>query len=193
MKARSIKLLLLAVLIILSAGCDPVARHKMLSTVFDGVPSLPEPEQLCRDYADRKVAELRDELTGKKTVQVAVTAGDRSQHPPYVAKKCDDCHDKTTESGFVKPKQELCYVCHKGFIKGSYVHGPVAAADCLFCHEPHTSRYPALLKKDFDETCAMCHREERMAGSLHKRVAESRIRCVECHNPHSGTAPYFIK
>lgn len=176
----------------LLCGCDPISRHKVLTTVFDGVPSLPPPELVCAEYADKKVTEFRDELAGKKG-DVVKEAGDKSRHPPYVEKRCDNCHDKTTQSGFVAPVKELCYVCHVGFLKGSYVHGPVAAGDCLFCHEPHTSRYPSLLKKDISETCATCHRESRMATALHNRVADSKIACAECHNPHYGNVQYFLK
>lgn len=37
----SILLILLALLP--ACGCDPLTRHKALSTIFDGVPSLPPP------------------------------------------------------------------------------------------------------------------------------------------------------
>ena len=178
--------------LMLLCGCNPVTRHMVLTTVFDGVPSLPPPEQICQEYADKKVNELRDELTGRKADNDKPT-GDKSHHKPYENKECNKCHDKTTESGFVTPKKDLCYVCHTGFIKGAYVHGPVAALDCLFCHEPHTSRYPFLLKKDVGMMCTTCHREDRMALSLHKKMAASKIECTECHNPHFGNVPYFLK
>lgn len=180
-------------LLVLLCGCDPIARHKVLTTVFDGVPSLPPPEQVCAEYAEKRVVAVRDELTGKKATAEAKPAGDKSRHPPYEEKRCDNCHDKTTQSGFVTPLKELCFVCHAGFIKGSYVHGPVAAGDCLFCHEPHTSRNPSLLKKDVSDICAVCHREKRMAASLHAKVAERKIGCAECHNPHYGNVQYFLK
>jgi predicted CXXCH cytochrome family protein len=190
---RHILLITAGLAILALSGCDPLSRHKTLATIFDGVPSLPPPEQLCAEYADRKINELRDELTGRKAAEQQKPAGDKSRHNPYEAKKCDNCHDKTTESGFIKPKNELCQVCHTDFIKGSYVHGPVAAGDCLFCHEPHTSRYPSLLKKDVDETCGGCHREKRQAAAMHRKMKDSKIDCTECHNPHFGTVPYFLK
>jgi predicted CXXCH cytochrome family protein len=182
-----------ACLLMLLCGCDPVSRYKVLTTVFDGVPSLPPPEQVCAEYADKKVTEYRDELSGKKAAESVKSAGDKSRHPPYEEKKCDSCHDKTTPSGFVTPVKELCYVCHTGFFKGPFVHGPAASGDCLFCHEPHTSSYPSLLKKDISETCASCHREKRIAAAMHDKVADRKIKCTECHNPHYGNAPYFLQ
>jgi predicted CXXCH cytochrome family protein len=182
-----------ACILMLLCGCDTISRHKVLTTVFDGVPSLPPPEQVCAEYAEKKVTALRDELSGKKAADDIKPAGDISRHPPYEEKKCDSCHDKTTQSGFVAPVKELCFVCHTGFFKGSFVHGPVAAGDCLFCHEPHTARYPSLLKKGISETCAGCHREERIASALHNKVADKKIVCAECHNPHYGNVQYFLK
>ena len=173
-------------------GCDPVSRHKALSTLFDGVPSLPPPEQHCADYADKKVAELRDELSGKKVQKVDVAAS-KSLHLPYQEKKCDGCHDKSKKDGLVAPRRELCFVCHKGFIKAEWVHGPVAVSDCLSCHVPHNSAFPSLLKADRNAVCASCHQEKRLAAVMHDRVMAQQMACIDCHDPHFGNAAYFLK
>jgi predicted CXXCH cytochrome family protein len=174
-------------------GCDPTTRYKVLSTIFDGVPNPPPPEQVCAEYAEKRMAELRDELSGKTAEEQAKKLRRGSEHPPYAEKKCDDCHNKTTQSGFVTAKEDLCYVCHTGFIQGSYVHGPVAAKDCLFCHEPHNANFPSLLKKDPEALCATCHLEKRAASTMHDNVALKKMGCIDCHNPHFGKAPYFLK
>jgi predicted CXXCH cytochrome family protein len=190
-KSTCIRAFLSGCLLLGLCGCDTITRHEVLTTIFDGVPSLPPPEQLCAEYADRKMAELRDELTGKnaakkkKVIQVV--------HPPYRDKECNNCHDKSTQSGFVTPLKELCLTCHKDFIKGRYVHGPVAARDCIFCHDPHSAQYSSLLKKEPNELCATCHREKRASVSIHSRAAEHKMGCIECHNPHYGKAPYFLQ
>jgi len=190
---RCIIIFLLGFFLSCMSGCDPVARHKVISTIFDGVPSPPPPEQVCTEFAEKRVAELRDELSGKKTAELAKKTGTGSEHPPYAEKKCDNCHNKTTESGFVTAKEDLCEVCHTGFIKGPYAHGPVASKACLFCHEPHNSSFPSLLKKEPATLCASCHLEKRAAAGMHDKVTLKNLGCIDCHDPHYGKVPYFLK
>ncbi|HBA90086.1 MAG TPA: cytochrome C [Geobacter sp.] len=174
------------------AGCDPISRHKVLSTVFDGVPTLPPPEQICTEYTDKKLADLRDELSGKKAVADSVKP-EESVHRPYGEKKCNDCHDKSKDSGLMRPLNELCLMCHKDFFKGPYQHGPAAVGDCLACHVPHNSPDGPLLKTSAKLICATCHKEPRAALSLHDKVADRKLICVDCHNPHYGSSPFFLK
>ena len=190
MKKRDLAILVGFLLCIFSGGCDSVSRYKVLSTVFDGVPSLPPPEQLCADYAQQQLAAALS--GGEKTETPVVQTG--SQHPPYRDKNCDDCHARSNPSGFVSARvEDLCFVCHKDFIKGRYVHGPVAASACLFCHDPHSSRNPALLKAEKSAICIQCHREERVAAGMHSIVMGRNMECVNCHNPHYGNGPYFLE
>lgn len=173
-------------------GCDPVTRHKALTTLFDGVPSLPPPEQICQVYAEQRVAEVRNELTQKKKDATEGRVA-LSQHPPYVEKKCNSCHDKNSKDGLVAPRNQLCFVCHKEFVKDKYVHGPIAVADCLACHLPHTSANPSLLKKETSAMCGTCHKEPRNAQTMHDKLAAQNMVCTDCHNPHFGPVPYFLK
>ncbi len=179
---------------LLISCADPVTRHKVLSTIFDGVPSLPPAGEMCNKYyQERVVAEAAgQETTGKETASLKNKG---SSHKPYAEKKCQNCHsnDKNVNAGLIAPKRELCGVCHKDFIKGSNVHGPVAVGDCLACHLPHNSQYPSLLKEDPDKICATCHQESRLAAAMHERFLVKTISCVECHDPHAGDARYFLK
>lgn len=176
-------------------GCsDPVARYKVLSTIFDGVPSLPPAGEMCSQYyQEPEVAEGagRDMVTVGN--QSAEKAG--SSHQPYREKLCRDCHsnNKNVNAGLIAPKRELCGVCHKDFIRGHNIHGPVAVGDCLACHLPHSSKYPSLLKADPDAICATCHQESRLAAAMHDRFLVKTISCGECHDPHAGDARYFLK
>lgn len=174
----------------LFSGCDPLTTHKITSTIFDGVPSMPPAEQYCQEYHQRTVAE-EAEAELKKQLKQAKSAG--SIHPPYAQKHCDQCHNKDKESGFVVPVRELCGVCHKNFIKGRYVHGPAAIGSCLECHVPHNSPNPYLLKNPPDQVCAVCHQEQRLAAKLHDTVKEKGLTCTSCHNPHSGNARFFLE
>ena len=184
----------LLVILVLVCGCSRITRHEILTTIFDGVPSLPPPEEICQDYAVKAVADMRAEMEGRKADDARKGGGKASTHPPYGDKKCDGCHDKTTNSGFVSAtKNELCFVCHKDFIKGRFVHGPVAVGECLACHEPHSSSYPSLLKVKRDVVCGTCHQERRQAASLHETAAGHDIICVNCHDPHFGNVRFFLK
>jgi predicted CXXCH cytochrome family protein len=180
-------------LCLLCSGCDSVTRHKVLSTIFDGVPSLPPTDQLCEQYyLDRKAAEEQGQQ-----LQLEQTAGtsQRSVHLPYGEKKCQDCHsdNKNVNDGLIAPKQKLCAVCHTELIQGINVHGPVAVGDCLACHLPHSANQPALLKEDPEKICATCHQEARLAGAMHQRFESKELHCGECHDPHAGDARYFLK
>ena len=190
------KVLLFAFLscFLLASCSDPVTRHKVLSTIFDGVPPPPPAGEMCNEYyQERFAAEAagQEMLAGEGSS--SKTKG--SSHKPYKEKKCRDCHskNKNVNAGLIAPKRELCGVCHKDFIKGSNVHGPVAVGDCLACHLPHNSQYPSLLKEDPDKICATCHQESRLATAMHDRFLVKTISCGECHDPHAGDARYFLK
>lgn len=177
------------------AGCDPITRHKVLSTVFDGVPTLPPPEEICTQYAEVKLTEYKEELAGAKKAAEAGDVSNGSVHQPYDEKKCDNCHDKAKDDGLVRPAKQLCLMCHKDFFKdkGHYQHGPAAVGDCLACHVPHNSAYTSLLKVDRKNICDLCHKEQRAALGLHNKVAERKMACADCHNPHYGTSSFFLK
>jgi len=192
-------LLLIAVLslgLLLLSACDPVTRHKVLTTIFDGVPSPIPPEKILEDYyQQRRQAELSQAAgadddagqTGRRHV---------SKHRPYVEKKCKECHDFTTKVGLVRPARELCFLCHKDFrrhLRDLYVHGPVAVGDCSACHLPHSSENTFLLKMNRNKICGKCHQEARLAVSMHEQVLTHGMACVDCHDPHFGQARYFLK
>lgn len=176
-------------------GCgDPATRHKVLSTIFDGVPSLPPAGEVCNEYCQQRTT---SETAGNETVALENGAPQNtsSSHKPYKEKKCSDCHsnNKNVNAGLIVPRRELCVVCHQDFVKGHNVHGPVAVGDCLACHLPHNSQYPSLLKEDPDKVCAICHQEDRLAAAMHERFVVKNIGCGECHDPHAGDARYFLK
>jgi predicted CXXCH cytochrome family protein len=175
---------------LLLCGCDPVTRYKVMSTIFDGVPRLPPAEEYCRDYHQRALVEEAEAEKQKEQAQEKAMA---SIHPPFAEKRCDDCHDKNTDSGFVVAAKDLCNVCHPDFIKGAYSHGPAAVGACTICHVPHNSQYAKLLKKSKKEICDTCHTEKRLALGLHNTVKNKNIFCTDCHNPHGGDNRFFLE
>lgn len=171
-------------------GCDPVTVHKVTSTVFDGVPSLPPAEQYCQEYHEKKLAELESAAKASAEGAAAVKG---SRHSPYVDKLCDECHDKTKPSGLTNPPDKLCFLCHPDILDGPSVHSPAAEGDCLGCHEPHSSSRSALLKSEIVELCISCHGEKRNAETIHQNFVSKGLICTDCHNPHAGNGSYFFK
>lgn len=186
----------IALVLLLLAGCDPTTRHKVLTTIFDGVPSPLPPEQVLEDYYRQRLA-AEAEQAAQTNAGVAVGGlAIGSRHRPYTEKKCTDCHDFSSAVGLVRPPRELCVMCHRDFVlqgKGLHVHGPVAIGDCSACHLPHTSVHGSLLEQDKTDICSKCHQEQRLAALMHDRVVTRGMACTDCHDPHYGAARYFLK
>jgi predicted CXXCH cytochrome family protein len=186
MKKLASIILLLAACALLS-GCDPLTMHKVSTTIFDGVPSMPSAEEYCQDY---HLKATQDELLARQKQKSVVQD---SKHPPYAEKRCNDCHNKETESGFVVPADKLCAHCHKDFPVGNFLHGPAAVGACLKCHVPHTSNNPSLLSKPPSEVCAVCHAEKRLSVKLHSASQSKGLGCTDCHDPHGGSDRFFLR
>ena len=189
---------LATIIIAALSGCsDPVSRHRTLSTFFDGVPNLPPVEQLCEESMGDRYQEFYADLAARKAAgEVQDTDEEHrivSKHKPFAEKNCQGCHDFKKTNLLLRPEDQLCFMCHKDFIKGSYVHGPVSVGDCLACHLPHDSGYPALLQESKNKICEKCHTEERVAVRMHEQVISHGMQCVDCHDPHSGSVRYFLQ
>lgn len=183
------------------SGClkiDPLVKHKILTTVFDGVPDIPSIDELCEEniedlfnrYYEQKITEAStgDWDTGKVTFE---TGG--SAHRPWKEKNCLGCHNFQAENKLKLPKNEICFLCHKNFIQGKFVHGPVSVGACLACHDPHSSDNPSLLRESLEKICFKCHHEDRLAKAMHEKIIANGMLCVDCHNPHSQKVRYFLK
>lgn len=74
---------------------------------------------------------------------------------------CDDCHAiAASSSGTVITLRAtggaLCAKCHETK-KYPVLHGPYQAGQCLICHNPHSSDYPAQMRTAADTLCRSCH------------------------------------
>lgn len=188
MKTQPALISLLIACTLAICACDPLTVHKVTSTIFDGVPTMPSPEQYCRDY---HIQATKDDLAAKKKQQEGVNLG--SKHPPFAEKRCNDCHDKTTDSGFVVAADVLCAHCHKGYPAGNFLHGPAAVGACLKCHAPHSADYPNLLLKPAADVCDVCHAEARGSSKLHATSRTKGMACTDCHDPHGGSDRFFLR
>lgn len=186
---------------LLLGGClkiDPIKKHKLLTTFFDGVPDLPSVEELCEDnvedlfnkYYEKQISNA---ATGDWKEDKAVKKDSGSRHKPWSDKNCRGCHDFKAQNKLRLPLNEICYLCHKNFIQGTFVHGPVAVGSCTACHNPHSSENPSLLKNNLKEICFKCHHEKRLTEQMHAKIIASGMLCVDCHDPHSRNIRYFLK
>lgn len=83
----------------------------------------------------------------------------------------------------------VCLDCHDldEAMASAFPHQPINDGDCIACHNPHVSRFAALLKDRPGILCGSCHPEAIAAAQqtqVHQPFAEGR--CTECHQPHGG-------
>jgi predicted CXXCH cytochrome family protein len=91
-------------------------------------------------------------------------------------------------------------VCHPSIAAADYVHGPIASGMCPICHDEGSkplnlpSSHIEVRKDSGRDKCLLCHEEIRALmglGSVHTPVADGD--CVDCHDPHQGDNPFFLK
>jgi predicted CXXCH cytochrome family protein len=157
---------------------------------------------------------------------------DKFVHNPVADGECVSCHQPVAgkkhpgEKGavtLIAQGARLCFGCHDpDIVEGESVHPPVAAGDCLGCHQPHGSRFPKLLKREFPEEfylpyspdnfalCFECHSREmvedrrtdtltgfrngdRNLHYLHVNRLDKGRSCKVCHEPHASSQAKLIK
>lgn len=174
------------ILLLLLTSCDEVKRHDVLTFFFDGVPPLPSKTRRMEPSA------------GKDQESDAVSAlGNWHVHEPL--KDCTQCHGsqprRASSSGvhLVAEVPQLCYQCHSQYshLQG-WVHGPVAAGDCLLCHEQHKSRNEALLAKPIPDLCYQCH-EAQAIRMIDQHAQESYAHCTDCHEAHASATKALLR
>jgi len=167
-------------------SCDEVERHNTLTFFFDGVPPL-RPEM------------LQEELIDPNSPEFAQTAQAPGWYVHEPRKDCSTCHGKRKQRSFssqiylATPVPKLCYQCHTDYtVSASFVHGPVAVGQCLFCHNPHKSKIEHLLIAPEPGLCYLCHDRntiELIAAHLPKQLSA----CTDCHNPHASSTKALLK
>ncbi|OGU14687.1 MAG: cytochrome C [Geobacteraceae bacterium GWC2_53_11] len=123
-------------------------------------------------------------------------------HLPVKNGECQSCHKpsgqkhpKFKKEAFLltdKGKAGLCNECHERKDTKKHVHPPVAAGDCLDCHDPHQSDSKFQLKAAGAELCYTCHEKSKLDRVVpHKPIAEGK--CLSCHDPHQSDQKYMLK
>ena len=175
------------------AGCaTPHERYRTLSFFFDGVPNPDAPRHIAQ------AAATPDDSTTRPVLTLSIV----SRHKPYVDRQCAACHNSA--SGNIMEFEEAykaCTRCHKK-ITTEYprMHGPVAAAvvagpvpTCKWCHAPHESTEPALLKDTPVKVCTQCHDAQLLAPKPQQHTDGTS--CIQCHFGHGSAAEntHFVK
>jgi predicted CXXCH cytochrome family protein len=190
MSRRAVVLLLPALFLV--AACSTESRYRVLCLFIDGVPPLP-------------AVTAGEPKPGAPTDQPPARQWSSSVHKPYAEFQCAKCHNVTVTGGGVphgqdfvimRPEEGLCASCHKTMPgKPQFAHAPVLHSACLWCHLPHESAYPALLRGPPAEVCFRCHWEAELStGAHHPRpLAASERSCIDCHTAHGGEQRFFLK
>lgn len=90
----------------------------------------------------------------------------------------------------------VCLECHDldGALESQFPHMPITDGECVACHNPHVSRFAALLNDRPAVLCADCHSDTEVASTraqVHKPFAEGR--CNDCHQPHGSSFDGLLK
>lgn len=215
-------LFLFSFIALMGSGCSRQTKHQVLTFFFDGVPPLEE-EKAEGETAPAKGGEATLAKGGEAVYVSTVEREKYFLHGPYSAKACDACHS-TGQSAALRPlagqekgfagiamgptsarlrydKTQLCFRCHEEkrpinlLSQYKWIHGPVASGACLYCHEPHKTKYQyMLLDMPVKKLCFQCHKQEDLLamGNHTSELMETQD-CIQCHDPHSSQANFGLK
>jgi len=118
---------------------------------------------------------------------------------------CHTPHASSSAAPLIAGREKIvCLACHKDVAAqraGAVAFHPAVGGsqDCTGCHELHTGKTPALLKKsDAHSTCLTCHSAHaQFAHPMGEGVADPShpgrsVGCLSCHNPHGTSFPQFL-
>lgn len=197
------------VLLLLAAGCSAPSRERWLNALFDEPPRPaaqaaadggPAPAAAAADSA--VVAGSSHAPYGAGACQVCHDLSGSTSFPggggwpgrePDARRAAQSRKPATSETARLRmPVDRLCGGCHNDLdaetlaLTHLVVHGPLAVGDCVYCHDPHRSRSPRLLKRaDASELCVSCHDQETAEKRCSHPEAAARP-CLDCHEPHAS-------
>jgi predicted CXXCH cytochrome family protein len=127
-------------------------------------------------------------LLALSAVSPSSRAGKMRYHPGYQEGECGDCHEGKPGKLGVR-HSDVCHSCHERKDAARFLHGPVGAGMCSYCHRPHGSEEKALLAQPVKSLCVSCH--DQPSSGEHLRRSAGR-KCEECHDPHGSEKKYFL-
>jgi predicted CXXCH cytochrome family protein len=139
--------MLLASVVLAWAGCTPEDHYETLSLFFNDPPKPKVATTGPSSEKAPKTAQAAGEIASLKFV-----------HRPYSQGKCQACHGEKGEKRTVALDASRCVTCHEMAAKKYMVmHTAVTDMACLWCHAPHQSNQPALLRAAAPALCLQCH------------------------------------
>jgi predicted CXXCH cytochrome family protein len=74
---------------------------------------------------------------------------------------CTTCHAVANVKGatyitLTSPSNQLCFTCHT-VSTDTVQHPPYKEGNCVFCHSPHASNFPAHMYASPQDVCMACH------------------------------------
>lgn len=170
-------------------GCSPTVRHSFLSTIFDGVPPLDTVQIIAVIDSSQIVS---SEVLASNAIELR-SKPEFVVHPPYLEKKCKNCHDQNKMGAFTQSQPGLCFQCHDNIEQQhEFSHGPAAGGFCTSCHSPHKSELENLLLRSEQQLCLDCHNSGIISNNeIHKDIGETN--CTACHNPHSSNNQFMLR
>jgi len=128
-------------------------------------------------------------------------------HPIPEEATCVNCHTPHSSEmpALIRaPEREVCLSCHQEKAAVRAIAAAVHPAfggrqDCTVCHELHTGKTSALLKKpSAQETCKTCHASHaRFSHPMGEGVPDPShpghfVGCLSCHDPHGTPHERFL-
>lgn len=132
------------------------------------------PLPLPADFDPAECASCHSDKQKGKYVHTAIGMG------------CGTCHqvetqEETTQVILTAAREELCGICHE---KGEEqnLHAPYAENQCVVCHDPHTSEFPAELRAETNALCLACHLSRPAGGKMVSLFESETIAFAEFKN-----------
>lgn len=116
------------------------------------------------------------DVKGKQSPDVVFGSRKKSDFPPSEA----------------RAQNASCLACHQKDANRTHWEGSAHQSRdlaCISCHEIHTYNDKVRDKRTQADVCFTCHKEQRaqINKPSHHPIAEGKMACSDCHNPH-GTA-----
>ena len=96
----------------------------------------------------------------------------------------------------MEARSQVCLACHQGGTRVHWQMGPHSGNEvtCTSCHQVHTQHDRVRERMTQTEVCFTCHKEQRALLRRPSRhpIAEGKVICSDCHNPHGGVAPKML-
>jgi predicted CXXCH cytochrome family protein len=160
-------------------GCSPEKHYQTLSFFFDGVPD---------PNAKKNLAGNTSKSDPKSTGLPVI-----SHHKPFTDKDCASCHTGGADNITSALNNTTCTSCHdKTLTQHAMMHPAVNVNTCLWCHAPHESVRPHLLRDAATELCAQCHEQSRLSTKVVEHT-KAGIDCLSCHMGHGGPDRFMLR